>query len=147
MTSCLVTLWGRSIAVLGVVLALAVALAPHARAANVATADRARMTALVNLDRARAGRARLVTSAGMQAYAQRHAQAMAARQKLYHSQATRYGMAENVGYTWGGDVTSVNAWLMRSRPHRWNILAKHYRYLGVGVARRGRYVWVTEVFR
>jgi uncharacterized protein YkwD len=72
---------------------------------------------------------------------------MARAQTLFHSSSLgrlgRWG--ENVGYTYRG-VRSIHRAFMRSRDHRWNILNRSFRKVGIGVDRaRGR-LWVTEIF-
>jgi len=50
---------------------------------------------------------------------------------------------ENVGY--GQDAATVHNALMRSAPHRANILGRYDR-IGTGYAKRNGLVWVTQIF-
>ena len=75
---------------------------------------------------------------------------MAGQRTLFHS--TSYAtmccwaaVAENVGT--GYTVRGVHRALMRSAPHRANILNRRMRQVGVGVVFSGGRLWVTEVFR
>lgn len=53
------------------------------------------------------------------------------------------GYGENVGY--GSSVASVHQAFLASPPHRANMLGRWNR-IGVGVATKGRTVWVTEIY-
>ncbi len=50
---------------------------------------------------------------------------------------------ENVGY--GANVTAVHNAFLASAPHKANMLGK-FNLVGTGVAQKGRYVWVTEIY-
>jgi len=50
---------------------------------------------------------------------------------------------ENIGY--GADAVTVQNALMRSAPHRANILGRYDR-IGTGYAKRNGLVWVTQIF-
>jgi uncharacterized protein YkwD len=106
---------------------------------------------LVNAARARLDLRPLAVRDDLSRYAGRHSTVMAEQGRLYHSGGLRSiccwsAIAENVGY--GPDVVTVHRALMRSEPHRENLLARGMRGLGVGVETDADdRVWVTQVFR
>lgn len=118
--------------------------------ASAATDREARMVAKINTARAHHGLPPLRTSPELMAVARAHSRAMAGPRVLFHS--TSYAtvccwsaVAENVGT--GYSVRGVHRALMRSTPHRANILDGRMRQVGIGVVSAGGRIWVTEVFR
>jgi uncharacterized protein YkwD len=77
---------------------------------------------------------------------------MAKRGYIYHTRSlasrlrsVRWSIAgENVGA--GGDTDSLFQAFMQSAPHRRNILRGSFSHVGIGMVRRGDYLWVTMVF-
>ena len=55
-----------------------------------------------------------------------------------------HSLGENVGY--GTSVSQLHSAFMASPLHKANILGSDYRFVGVGVAKAGGYMWVTVVF-
>ena len=99
-----------------------------------------------------AGAEPLVRAGDLDAVAQRHAEAMAARGKLFHnpelaSQVEGWRIvAENVGV--GMDVGAIHQALLDSPSHRANILDARLTQMGLGIHLDGDgSIWVVEVFR
>jgi len=103
-----------------------------------------------NATRANAGVGKLSLDPHLSRVAKRQARAMARRATLYHtpslgSLVTRWrSLGENVGYA--SSVKAVHRAYMGSSPHKANILKSAYRHLGVGVKKKGGYVWTAVVF-
>jgi Cysteine-rich secretory protein family len=112
----------------------------------------------VNLERARAGLPSLKVDDRLREAARAHSQLMAEAKQLTHQlpgepplskrlAATNLRFnndAENVAYDYS--VPAVHDGLMKSPPHRANILGPQYNTVGIGVVRRGEVYWVTEDF-
>jgi hypothetical protein len=87
----------------------------------------------------------------LQDVARRHAQRMAAENRLYHNPNLSAEVhdwsrvSENVGF--GPDVAAVHSALMNSTGHRANILDRGVSQVGIGVAWNGSRLYVTQVFR
>jgi uncharacterized protein YkwD len=100
--------------------------------------------------RANAGVRRLSLDPHLSRVAKRQARTMARRGKLYHTRSlgslvTRWRrLGENVGYA--TTVKAVQRAFMGSTAHRANVLRSAYRHMGVGVKRKGAYVWAAVVF-
>ena len=85
-------------------------------------------------------------------YARHHSVKMARKGYIFHTvslssrlHGVRWSIAgENVGA--GGDVKGLFQAFMNSAPHRRNILRASFRHVGIGMARRGGFLWVTMVF-
>ncbi len=110
------------------------------------------LVGLVNSARASAGLHAYSVDSQLTSLAQAHAEAMAAKQSLYHnpslaSDVTNWKwVGENVGYA--SSAAAVENAFMHSAPHRSNILDKNYTEIGVGVATdKNGTVWVTEDFK
>jgi uncharacterized protein YkwD len=118
--------------------------------ASAVTTREARLVAKINTARANHGLPSLRTSPELMAIARSHTVAMAAQRTLFHTASFSTiccwtSVAENVGR--GFTVRGVHRSLMRSTPHRANILNGRMRQVGVGVVSAGGQLWVTEVFR
>lgn len=95
---------------------------------------------------------RLRWSSSLSLKAERHSQKMARSGYIYHSsclscQFSSYSWSvggENVGV--GASMKSLHLAFMDSRPHRRNVLYRHYRYVGIGTVRSGGRMWVTVLF-
>jgi Cysteine-rich secretory protein family len=110
------------------------------------------LVGLVNSARASAGLHAYSVDSQLTSLAQAHAEAMAAKQSLYHnpslaSDVTNWKwVGENVGYA--SSVAAVENAFMHSPPHRSNILDTNYTEIGVGIATdKNGTVWVTEDFK
>jgi uncharacterized protein YkwD len=113
---------------------------------------------LVNQERQRQGLAELTHEPKLTEAAREHAQRMADRGSLSHQfpgePALRdriartdlrfKAVAENVGYA--NSVERVHSTFMRSPGHRANILDPDYNAVGIGVVRRGDYLYVAQNF-
>lgn len=103
----------------------------------------------LNASRRSNGRGALVTQADAQAKAQAWAERLARENRLYHSNLTDgirvkwCSLAENVGY--GPSIQAVQNGFMNSPDHRKNVLGS-FNGVGVGVAHRGKTVFVVHVF-
>jgi len=146
----------RSATRIGAILALSLvatlvlgALAPNAGAR---TLRRDQMLQLMNQKREGRSVHDLGLSTKLSRYARSHSRHMAERGYIYHTgslssrlRTVRWTIAgENVGA--GGDVTSLFRAFMDSAPHRRNILRGTFDHVGIGMVRRGDYLWVTLVF-
>jgi uncharacterized protein YkwD len=139
----------------GVVLSIVLALSIFWQSSAMAytpTGDENSVTWVTNrYDRYPRGIAGLRTWTTLSYWAHVHSQHMATKRSLYHTsnlgslvRGWRY-IGENVGV--GPSLRAVHDALMRSAPHRANILCRCYRYIGTGVVRdRYGYYWVTQIF-
>jgi uncharacterized protein YkwD len=114
---------------------------------------------LANEARAQAGLTPLQADAGMTQAARAHAAAMVEQQQLSHQLPGEPALAqrlatncsfhldhagENVAYA--GSVTQAHQGLMRSPPHRENLLNPAYNIAGIGAVWNGFVLYVTEDF-
>jgi uncharacterized protein YkwD len=84
--------------------------------------------------------------------ARRHSRRMARAGRLFHHSclACRFpsgsftALGENVGV--GRSVRSVHRMMMESTTHRNVILGAVFDRVGIGVVKKGRRLWVTEIF-
>ncbi len=125
----------------------------HAQSAAAGTGEdeRASLHAVAQA-RVSAGLPAYRAASDLVAVAARHAAAMAASHRIYHNPRLAdevrdwQAVGENVGM--GGTVEAIHDALMRSPPHRANILDRDFTEIGVGAARDGDgVVYVTQVFR
>lgn len=113
----------------------------------------------VNAARAHAGLPPLAWDEGLARAARKHARLMAERGRLSHrfageQEPSRRAASEGVCFTIFGenvaradDFTTVHTGLMRSPPHRANILNREFDSLGIGVYRRqDSSWWVAQEF-
>jgi len=114
---------------------------------------------LANQARVQAGLAPLYTDDGLTEAAREHAAAIAERQQLSHQLpgeaplAQRLGTSTNLHLECGGEnvanaatVDQIYASLMRSAPHRENLLNPSFNVAGFGVVRNGYLLFVTQDF-
>jgi uncharacterized protein YkwD len=104
----------------------------------------------INAVRAQHGLAPLQLAPDLARHARAHSVAMKRRGLLFHTAdlgalCCWSSISENVARD--RSARAAHRGLMRSAPHRANILDPTKRVLGVGVARSGGRLWVTEVFR
>lgn len=138
---------------------LVVAVAAVAQSAP--TGDQAaeqEMLRLVNLARAREGLTSLRLDPKLQDAARQHSQRMAKVRQLSHqlsgepvfskrlqeAGAQFSSSGENVAFNQTAQAAHED--LMQSPPHRANILSPKFNAIGIGVAREGENLWVTEDF-
>jgi uncharacterized protein YkwD len=115
---------------------------------------RNRIEYLVNRERARQGVRRLQRHDRTQYWARDHSREMARARRIYHDsnlrneiprRATGYG--ENVARTTASDAASAAMRMfMASSGHRQNILYGRWKRMGIGVAKRGKYTYITQRF-
>lgn len=124
--------------------------APPVAAAS-ATPQERRLLTLVNRARENRGIPALRMGPRMRTRAHRHSLRMANRTRLFHHRCLScvlpkpyQAIGENVAV--GGGLGPIHRALMRSRPHRRNILCRCYRKAGMGVVRRDGRLWVTQRF-
>ncbi len=118
--------------------------------AGATTSRATRMLTMVNTARAAHGLQPLVAQADLRAAARAHTRSMAGARTLFHTPSFATlccwrAVAENVGY--GSTVRGLHRQLMRSAPHRANILSPGMRHVGISMVRQGGVLWVTQVFR
>ena len=92
----------------------------------------------------------LVMDSYLADYAQKHAQWMASRNWMKHSNINnlvgKYRIAgENIAWNQTDETVVTDAW-MHSKPHRHNILNKNFTKVGFGMARnsKGQPYWCTN---
>jgi uncharacterized protein YkwD len=113
---------------------------------------RARMIYLLNVSRREHGIPPLHINLKLSAYAWQHSRNMAIQDRVYHTSSTwaqvqHYGArswGENVGMSW--DLGVLEHAFMLSPPHRENILAARFHYVGIGVVLTRHYRYVTIDF-
>ncbi len=111
--------------------------------AGAATEREHKMARLINNARRNHGRRLLRFRERLADRARRHSRRMANLGQIFHScSSCTYG--ENVGthYT----VRAAHRMFMNSYWHRWNILHRNYRRVGVGIVVAGGRLWITEIF-
>ena len=111
-----------------------------------------RVFTIVNNVRDNHDRVELRRTRCLQRFADRQAERMANRRKMFHQDLRRIQRACNVGYVAEnvarGNITPrqmVNLW-MDSSGHRANILSRKYRLTGVAARKAGGQWWVAQVF-
>jgi uncharacterized protein YkwD len=134
---------------LAAVLAASTALT-GATAASATTTREARMLAKINSARANHGLTPVTLSSDLMSVAKSHTWSMVGTSALFHTTSFSAlccweSMAENVGY--GFSVRGLHRRLMKSAPHRANILDPAIRQVGIGIVESGGALWVTELFR
>ena len=155
---------GSLLACLCAVVALAGPIAARSDASTATTRATPRLTATqaryghravraTNAARARNGRRGLHGGACLERYAHAQAVRMARQQRMFH-QALRPMMGachltwagENVAFGFPTGRAAVRGWL-KSRPHRRNILSRHYGQVAVAAVRGTNGVWyASQVF-
>lgn len=87
------------------------------------------------------GSGTLVSDNAMSEYAQKHAETMANKNRLYHSSMSSLSkvsnggsVAENIAWGQDSEKEAVSDW-MGSPGHRWNMLGKTYKRVGFGMAK------------
>jgi uncharacterized protein YkwD len=127
-------------------------MAQPALAGTSARSLRWRVLGLVNHARAAHDLPRLRLNDALSDDAWRHSVRMSRDGRLFHTSNMSRLLSgfrvriwgENVGM--GPTVGAVHRAFMRSSAHRSNILGRSFRRIGIGVARSGGSVWITQVF-
>ena len=137
---------------------LAVTALASTASAESLTAEEQELVALINQARVDAGLPLLQADAGLSSLARAHSLDMATTGFFSHSSPTTGEMGERlsaaaVDFGAAGEniaidasVQSAHEALVRSAPHRQNLLSPDVTHLGVGIVSNGRSLLVTEVF-
>jgi len=101
---------------------------------------------LINRYRRNHGAGKLIRSPRLMELAQRHAQTMAAKNELFHSDGYPFAYwGENVGAS--ATVRSVNKAYIASLSHRANMVNKDFNRIGIGLVRDAKgTLWSVEAF-
>jgi uncharacterized protein YkwD len=148
---------GRQL-VVALVLILSATLVPaapaHAIDSRTPHQIKERIEYLINRQRVRHGLPRLRVNAKTQYWAKDHAKRMASRGTIYHDGNIQgevpsgcSAWAENVARTPHDDAArNAMTLFMNSSSHRSNILNRRMSHMGIGVAKRGNYVYIVQRF-
>lgn len=135
---------------LGVVLAIVGA--GHLAASASSSAGTATIADAIALVHSARGASDLVERGDLNAVAQRHAERMAAENRLFHNpslgrEVTGYELVgENVGV--GPELGMIHEAFLDSPSHRANILETRFTEIGIGLATGGDgALWIVQVFR
>ena len=113
---------------------------------------------LANLERARAGLLSLKYDEKLQGAAREHSRRMAEAQQLSHQFGSEVTLSERLARTGAHFDTSgenvaldqtaegAHRGLMKSPPHRANILSTEFNEIGIGVVKSGGSLYVTQDF-
>jgi uncharacterized protein YkwD len=113
---------------------------------------RAKVFSFVNHYRVDHGMRRLHQSRDINRVARHHSQRMASSRKLFHSSSLSTKLRSKHPSCWGENIgMGPSVWRVfkgwvRSSAHRANMLNRHYRRTGIGVARGHGYLWVTMIY-
>lgn len=103
----------------------------------------------IDQERWKVGLPALVPNETLRAYAQKHADEMAAKDSMHHSDISRVPeyrlVGENVGR--GTDLNAIHKKLMDSPPHRANIREHKFTEIGIGQTYRNGRWYIVQVFR
>lgn len=108
------------------------------------------MAKKINKARAKNGHAKVGLDPELSMVARRNSRRMAKNDELVHTanlggKVTNWNLlGENIGY--GVSVNQLHSMFMDSQVHKDNILKEPFRHVGVGVIKKGEYLWVTVVF-
>ena len=149
----------QRVTVLALVAGLMLALVPtpaHAVDSRTTTRIRNQIENRINQARENNGLAPLKANKRMRRFAKDHSAQMADRGELFHDTLTRIrievvdgaiGWGENVGRTSNANsAKTIHALFMGSPLHRANILDVRYTHMGVGVVKKGDFIYVTQRF-
>lgn len=125
---------------------------PVLETAAATTSNELRVLDLVNSSRSARGVGALGLSERLSRMARRHSRRMARERRLFHHSclSCRFPsgswklLGENVGM--GATLRRIHRMMMRSSAHRSILLNGGYEHVGIGVVKKGRYYWVTEIF-
>jgi uncharacterized protein YkwD len=138
--------------VLGLTLALSVALAAVAPTAHAKWTPRFNMLDWMNSARRGHDAGQLQMGWRLRELADAHSRHMAGQGRIFHSDplsgTLRYVSwrvaGENVGV--GGSMWKLYEAFMKSSPHRANILERRFERVGVGLYVHDGFLWVTMIF-
>lgn len=109
------------------------------------------LVGLVNAERSSSGLGTLTVHPDLVAAARRHAEAMADRGRIYHSE--NLAAIGVTGWTLLGEnvamaptIDSAHRALMNSPSHRDNVLEKTYTHIGIGVVEAKGTLWIVQMF-
>ncbi len=113
---------------------------------------RDRLERLVNQDRDRADLPRIRVHRGMQRHARRQSRQMAKARALFHDPRLSHEVprdarmwGENIGRTAARQAPRhIQRLFMASAAHRANVLRRGWTHMGIGVYKRGAYVYFTQ---
>lgn len=134
-----------------VVLAAVLVAGPAAHPADAATL-RHRMLVMINRVRARHDVHILKLNAELSSVATHHSRRMANQDRIFHTPHLRARLSryrwtvcgENVGEA--GTLRRIRKAWMKSPEHRFNMLLRAYRHIGLGVVFARHRYWVTAIF-
>ena len=142
----------RRLLILGSVLALLASVWTPTQAGSRSPNYRARILRLVNDIRGHHDVRRLDLNVRLSRYAKRHSVAMANQKRLFHTTNLQRRVRTYKARTWGENVgvggavrSVVRAW-KKSDAHRQNMLNRKFRKTGIGVVKRARRIWITQIF-
>lgn len=113
------------------------------------SAEQKKLFELHNKERTSRGYVALEMDKDLCAYAQKHAEYMAEKNRLSHSSMSELSkvkgkgaVGENIAWGQESEESTVSSW-MWSPGHRWNILGTSYKKAGFGAVKdkNGRYYW------
>jgi uncharacterized protein YkwD len=108
------------------------------------------MAKKINKARSKNGEHKLGLDPELSLVARRNSRRMAKKEVLVHTsnlggKVTHWKLlGENIGY--GVSVNQLHSMFMNSEVHKDNILNEPFRHIGVGVVKKGDYLWVSVVF-
>ena len=142
----------RAVKVLGLTLALSVALGAVAPTAHAVWTPRRDMLSWMNSARSNHGAVGLDRVWAIRQLADDHSRDMAVAGRIFHTTALSSKLrivswsvaGENVGA--GGELRALFDAFMRSDAHRANILEPRFRRVGIGIYRSDGFIWITLIF-
>ena len=142
----------RITTILGLTLAITLALGALAPSARGTWTPRRNMLEWMNAARTVRGEVALDRGWRLRVLADEHSRRMANAGRIFHTRSLGYRLryvswtvaGENVGA--GGSMRSLYDAFMKSRPHRENILERRFRRVGIGVYSSSGFLWVTLIF-
>ena len=108
------------------------------------------MAKKINKARSKHGDAKVSLDPELSLVARRNSRRMAKKEVLVHTsnlggKVTNWKLlGENIGY--GVSVGQLHSMFMNSEVHKDNILTDSFRHVGVGMVKKGEYLWVSVVF-
>jgi len=132
---------------------LAVSLAAGLEGPAQATTLRTKMFKIINRVRDHHGRHSLRLNLDLSGVARHHSRRMATDGILFHSSNLSAKVRQYGSPNWWGEnlaaagtLKRVRKLWMHSAEHRANLLNGHFGHVGVGVVKKGGFVWVTAIF-
>jgi uncharacterized protein YkwD len=109
-----------------------------------------KMAKKVNKARSSKGKSKLKLDPELSRIARSHSKSMAKSEELVHTKnlggkVTNWkSLGENIGY--GDSVGQLHKMFMNSEVHKDNILKAEFRHVGVGIVKKGDWLWTTVIF-